>query len=70
MDSRHEATCTCCGAQLVLRLSLSSFRLAQPFYILDGKGNIMDRRPDSESTEPPTPPEKAHWLGRGNRVEV
>jgi len=71
MEKRYEVTCTRCGSLLELRISLSSFRLAVPFSVFDADGNLLSYKPDSEATEPPTPPEKAHWLkGHGNRVEV
>jgi len=71
MENRHEATCTRCGSLSRLRISLSRYRLAEPFSVFDADGNLMHYQPDSEAVEPPTPPEKAHWLkGHGNRVEV
>ena len=71
LGSEYTGTCTCCGGKLVRVMAPCHVRMAQPFYVFDGKGNLMDSRPDSPSTEPPTPPEKAHWLkGHANRVEV
>jgi len=71
IDGRHEVTCTRCGTKATLKISLSWYRLAQPFHVFDADGNVLYERPDSEPTEPPTPPEKAHWLkGHANLVEV
>lgn len=71
LGSKYNGACTRCGGKLVSVMAPCHIRMAQPFYVLDGKGNVLDRKPDSESVEPPTPPERAHWLkGHANRVEV
>ena len=70
IPTRYEGTCTRCGRIGTLRISLSRYRLAQPFYVLDADGRVLQKQADSEATEPPTPPEKAHWLKGTNRVEV
>ena len=60
---RANMTCPPCGQPVHLQVSLSSFRTAVPWSVLDGKGRVMAQHPRGGESEPPRRP-------TGNLVEV
>lgn len=57
---RDKVACTRCGARATRRVSMPVFRMAVPLYLLDGGGNVLNKNPDSSSSDernPGTPPD-------------
>ena len=65
IDNRHKAACTRCGITATLRASLSSFKMAIPLYLISGKGEVLNKRANSSSSDernPDIPPDYPNLL--------
>lgn len=51
IKGRHDAVCPC-GRPAHLRPSLYSFRMAEPFTVVDGKGRVCHTRQTTDKVPP------------------
>ena len=51
MKDRDKVACTRCGTTATKRISLSSFRMVKPLYMLDSRGEVIAKEGNSSSSD-------------------